>query len=634
VGCDPLGDRFERGYGLPMRILSRCRRGPIAVFGAFLLAGSLQGATLFSVGPGKPYETPLTVPWESLGPGDTVEIHWRADPYKAKWVLCRQGTAAEPITVRGIPSPTGQLPVIDGVDATTAPALNYTGGNRSVVKIGSANVPPDTLPKHIVIENLEIRGARPPYQFTDRGGVVRTYLNHAAPLWIEKGESITVRNCTLTDGGNGFMVSSSDALPSRSILVEGCHIHGNGNVGRIYEHNIYTAAIGILFQYNRLGPLRPGSGGNNLKDRSAGLVVRHNWIEGGNRQLDLVHGEDSSAIRDAPEYRTTYVYGNVLLEPDADGSRQIIHYGGDNDTVQSQYRKGTLHLFHNTIISRRTDLTALIRMSTNDESCDARNNLFYTTAAGSTFRLLETAGNLVLTRNWIKTGWQEMTPTPHTGTVSGTASFLTGSTPLFADEATNRFELRPTSPARDQATSPHPATDPSHPVTREYLPHQRSKPRIPSGAPDLGAFEVEPLDAWRWERFGEDTLDAALADDSADPDRDGSPNLLEFSGDTHPLDPGSIPLPTLVLTSGPDGTHPAVRFRRLAPPIGLVYRVRWGTSSPPDQPGHRFTDVGPDPGSGVTSDLGSIGGFQTVRSVQPLHALPRQFFALEIHPEP
>ena len=45
-------------------------------------------------------------------------------------------------------------------------------------------------------------------------------------------------------------------IGGRNILVEANYIHDNGNPGSIYEHNNYTAAIGITFQYNRFGPLR------------------------------------------------------------------------------------------------------------------------------------------------------------------------------------------------------------------------------------------------------------------------------------------------------------------------------------------------------------------------------------------
>ena len=68
--------------------------------------------------------------------------------------------------------------------------------------------------------------------------------------------------------------------------------------------------------------------GNNLKDRSAGLVVRYNWLEGGNRLLDLVES-DFPSYYENPSYRNTYVYGNVLVEQDG-GNSQVIHYGGDN----------------------------------------------------------------------------------------------------------------------------------------------------------------------------------------------------------------------------------------------------------------------------------------------------------------
>jgi hypothetical protein len=201
-----------------------------------------------------------------------------------------------------------------------------------------------------------------------------------------------------------FFVASSDALASRNILVEGNYIYDNGNTSSIYEHNNYTAAIGITFQYNRFGPLRAGCSGNNLKDRSAGLVVRYNWIEGGNRQLDLVDGEDSTLILTDPGYRSTHVYGNVLVEPDAAGNRQIAHYGGDSGAT-ADYRKGTLYFYNNSIISKRTDRTTIVRLSTNQERCDFRNNIAYVTAAGSTLSLLDDAGIIDLSHNWLKPGW-------------------------------------------------------------------------------------------------------------------------------------------------------------------------------------------------------------------------------------
>ena len=98
------------------------------------------GAT-FEVGSGKPYTAIGQIPWESLQPGDTVLIYWRSTPYQEKWVICRQGTANAPITVRGVPGPAGELPIIDGNGATTRSALNYWNEVRGVIKIGGANIP-------------------------------------------------------------------------------------------------------------------------------------------------------------------------------------------------------------------------------------------------------------------------------------------------------------------------------------------------------------------------------------------------------------------------------------------------------------------------------------------------------------
>src|SRR5690606_26101384 len=188
---------------------------------------------------------------------------------------------------------------------------------------------------------------------------------------------------------------------TRDILIQGNYIHGNGNVGRAFEHNAYTAAIGIVYEGNRFGPLRAGSVGNALKDRSAGLVVRYNWIEGGNRQLDLTEGDDTDAIPAHPSYRRTWVYGNVLIEPDGAGNSQIVHYGGDNQDT-ALYRKGVLHFFHNTVVSLRSGNTTLMRLSTDDETADVRNNVLFVAAPGWRLAMLDGSGTLLLGHNWTK----------------------------------------------------------------------------------------------------------------------------------------------------------------------------------------------------------------------------------------
>jgi hypothetical protein len=445
-----------------------------------LAAGLAAGAgTVFEVGPEKPLRELNEVPWEALEPGDTVRVHWREQAYRGKFVLCRRGTPEAPIRVAGIAAPDGRQPVVDGRDATTRAELNYWGEERGVVKIGGANQPPDLMPAHVVLEGFEIRSGRQPYAFQGRNG--RTdYLKNAAAVFLEKGEHIVLRDLTLHDSGNGLFVSPA----SRDVLVEGCRILGNGVEGSIYEHNAYTQARGIVYQHNRFGPLRAGCPGNNLKDRSAGLVVRCNWIEGGNRQLDLVDGR---VYADDPAYRRTYVYGNVLIERDH-GNRQMVHYGGDSER-QDGYRKGMLYFYHNTVVSKRSDRTTLIRLSTNDEQADIRNNIIYATAGGSTLEIMVTHGRAVVQGNWLSAGWQVSFPFSHlTGTVTGTAANLAGDTPGFADPAEDDFRLLPASPCLGAAGPLHGDVPDAHRVLRQWEGVGRWRDREDAGTTHLGAF--------------------------------------------------------------------------------------------------------------------------------------------------
>ncbi len=219
------------------------------------------------------------VPWESLSPGDRVLIHWRAAPYKEKWVICRRGTAGAPIVIRGVPGPGGALPVIDGRDAVTRAELNYWNGSRGVMKIGGANIPADTLPAYIVVENLDIRSGRPPYSFTNDSGGSEDYSNNAAAIYVEKAEHLVIRNCVLRDSGNGLFVGANDG-DTQDILIEHNWIYDNGIEGsylraqhlhRGHRHHLpvqpdRTAAPGLRRQQPQ-GPLGGSRGALQLDRR-------------------------------------------------------------------------------------------------------------------------------------------------------------------------------------------------------------------------------------------------------------------------------------------------------------------------------------------------------------------------------
>ena len=176
----------------------------------------------------------------------------------------------------------------------------------------------------------------------------------------------------------------------RDVLFERNYVHDNGTPGGYSEHNIYTEGVNFTFQYNHLGPLLPTSAGANLKDRSAGTVIRYNSIERGAHLLDLVHAQESASITTTlPSYRQTFVYGNVMCDaPGPTGT--MIHYGGDDLGNQQDFRKGTLYFYNNTVIVQDNQFgpnaayqTVIFQLATNDESADVRDNVFYRSAAAA-----------------------------------------------------------------------------------------------------------------------------------------------------------------------------------------------------------------------------------------------------------
>ena len=68
------------------------RAAAIALGTSVVVAGA-AGAVDYHVGPGQPLAAVGDVPWESLAAGDRVFIHWRATPYKEKWVNNAGGSA-------------------------------------------------------------------------------------------------------------------------------------------------------------------------------------------------------------------------------------------------------------------------------------------------------------------------------------------------------------------------------------------------------------------------------------------------------------------------------------------------------------------------------------------------------------
>jgi hypothetical protein len=431
------------------------------------------------------------MPWESLVAGDTVLIYYRATPYKEKFGIFVQGTEASPITISGVAGGGGELPILDGNNAVHRMQQSYWSDERCVIKLGGTNIPPeDPTPTWIIFENLDIMSARPPYTYMDEDGPTqKTYLQSASSIYVEKGKNITVRNCILRDCGNGFFTASSDAEASENILIQGCHIWDNGIDGSIYHHNNYTASLFITHEYNHMGPLRSGCSGNNLKDRSGGQVVRYNYIEGGNRQLDLINAEDSIIIAEHPAHDDTHVYGNILVEYDLDGNRQMVHFGKD---TSGGTRDGTLWFYNNTMYSARSDRNSFFRIS-GGTTCvlDLRNNIIYPTLYTASYNELTSGdsrkGTVNLRNCWLKTDWVlggRLTLNNYGGNVEEMD-------PLLTDPANGDFTLTSSSNCIDAGTTLDSSCLPDNNVTKQYVYLADWETRPVDSTFDIGAYEYD-----------------------------------------------------------------------------------------------------------------------------------------------
>ena len=464
------------------------------------------------VGPGSGQIAELEqVPWESLGAGDTVRIHHRAAPYRGKFLITGSGTESAPLRICGIKGPNGERPIIEGANAVTRTALNYGSAYagpiyeaRSVVTIKGTEANYTYFPQHIRIDGLTIRGAHPANQFTNTAGVRKNYDEFGGCIWIDRGEHITLADLEVTDCTNGIFSKSTDDGPfavTKNIRLIGNYIHGNGVAGSDRLHGVYMQSVGIVYEFNVFGPSRTGAGGNAIKDRSVGSVVRYNRIEEGAHAIDLVEAEDFPTIATAdPAYRSAYVYGNQIIKRGDTGS--VIHYGGDHYTSKPGakwgepiFRKGTLYFFNNTVHVTGSQ-GVLFNISTTEEKAEIWNNVFYfaptvqfpSMRQSSDIGRPWVAGGIVnLGRNWINGTWADSDPYHQVpGELNGKDNLLTGTAPpidlatLRPNVASTLIDSAQSGPALAAAWKVE------YELDRDFLP----KRRVMVGASnDMGALE-------------------------------------------------------------------------------------------------------------------------------------------------
>ncbi len=448
------------------------------------------------------------VPWENLGPGDTVRIFYQATPYPGKFAINAHGTGSAPVRVCGVVGPNGERPIIDGYNATSRPTMDYgrdsaseTNQQRGIVMIVARGSETGvTQPEYIQIDSLKFQRAQPDYGFTDMDGSPQSYSDFGGCIWVEHGHHVILANNEITDCNQAIFSRSQDgdsSLLTMDLRISGNEFTNNGLVGSDTVHTTYVQSVGVTYEFNHYGAMRPGAGGNAMKDRSVGPVVRYNRIEAGAFAMDFVEAEDYPDYANSdPNYRTTFVYGNQIVKP----GPLAVHYGGDHPGSEANYRHGTLYFYNNTVYMMQSDEGAayLFRMSTTLETGQFWNNVFVYSQATQypCVRISQevappyvTGGIVNLGVNWIDERWGDGDPWhPVPGELNGTNNFVVVDSPTPIDMTS----LIPVAggPAVDSGQPPLPDVA-SLPVTYE-IDAQTLVPRprpINGAAIDLGAIE-------------------------------------------------------------------------------------------------------------------------------------------------
>lgn len=295
----------------------------------------------YVVMPGGTYPTIASVPFHTMAPGSTVAIYNTDNTclaptvYHEYFQVQSSGTKTQPIRVCGVPDPCGNLPIIDGQDATStgntwmsSAAYGYSAitlyqGGPGISVYGAYNtVSPDVTynqagtikpvaPSYVSIEGLHVRNVTRDFMYTPPGG-------GAQVAWTGGGLPVGGAACIALRGGayqvvlgNEFETCENGILAdfnathgwagfNGAVDIEGNNFHNDSYNGNGSVHQLYIQDWLDLVQFNRVTALAAGALGANLKDRGLSTVTRNNYFglgqtsSGPTRDFDLVDGQDAN----------------------------------------------------------------------------------------------------------------------------------------------------------------------------------------------------------------------------------------------------------------------------------------------------------------------------------------------------
>ena len=481
----------------------------------------------FNIGPGQPdgdsFEEFSVI---TLQPGDTLRIHCNTDgsgnriPYRHRGLMNIRGLPTKRIRIVGIPHPiTGERPLFNFTNATS-PAWTEVSGNmdanshnRSAGQLSGFYISSYStgslgyMPGFFNIEGLEMTGCEMGEAFTYPNGTAGTYSRGSAPFRFRKGSHVIIQDCVVHGNGNGCFGTTlgNENSMQMDITLKNNHFYDNGTVGFDLDHHTYFEGLRIRYEGNYYGPLKPNTG-SGLKDRSAGAIIRYNWLEDGGHQLDLCESQDGPGILAAsPWYNNAWVYGNVFAQVEGRSNslnREIINTHDDHNGPPIGGRSIYFRFYYNTIvvIDDRADYVHHASTENTWGCVEFRNNVMFSrqpaSATTSSVRMVlgKNPAFGYTGRNWLSPGHGEAEVT-NTGRIHGySANTITtaGNAVGFVDQTGLNFRLLETSPLVGQATNDLPPDYPSVQYEIDEMPPSTVFGLVArSNMLDIGAFAAE-----------------------------------------------------------------------------------------------------------------------------------------------
>jgi hypothetical protein len=343
---------------------------------------------VYEVGPSQAYTNLASVPFPTMAPGSTVRIHnedttgLHPTEYHEYVQISQQGTADQPFRMCGVPDAAGNLPIIDGANATSRSDTSSAISGAALVTLHNENAsafwPDFPGAAYIAVEGIHFRNAKKGFNYTSPDGTPGQWGDSSACVRVNQGQNTAFIGNDYENCGNGvYSAMNSGASWSGTdlnALWEGSRFRNNGAAGSSDSHQLNLQAWGEVVQFNRIEQYTSGATGANLKSRGVQGIERYNYLgDGPSRQMDLVDVLDASPLMsfeaflnggansihalnasdtypadlmaaEQEAWNWHFVYGNIY---DNGSSSAPIHFSEDHNAGEPS-RKGSLFWYNNT----------------------------------------------------------------------------------------------------------------------------------------------------------------------------------------------------------------------------------------------------------------------------------------------